>query len=759
MKKSLFILISVFTLISVNVYADNALYIYRNDGSFNAFLDSRIDSISYSTIDTSGVDCNGVVTQLIYTADSLYRIPLSSIDSIAFTERPAPEIKSDVYFLTSMHLPYIKRVEYNYLVFDSLIPCDLLPTKGSVIVSEIYEGKLERGFAGRVDMIITNESEVYVVCNDVSITDIYDRLIITGSTLSSEASQQTSTLQRKVITTKVNESNSKEFNLNGFSCDFGNINITNKPTARLDYTIFIERGKETVVSMLLYHTHNLSATMSYSENSEYTSEPKWLIKSMAKLPYGLYARLDFGAFFQALGNIEMELNVPYSVGFVNGFTYNENGFTQVNRITKNELGKPTASVDMRGSLTAGLVGGVTLGFVADKLLSINGEIKSGVQIAADYKLTDYDLTNLKQDGAVYDILKDSKINLNSYIAVNMGYGIVGFDGKICIDGLHLPYEKITTLKEWYLLPMFNMPEVQFDSNKTTAIIKTKASRDLLIPVKIGVGLQKKNEISQLEIQKSNVEYRIQSEYPLSEVAGVFTDLDSCEVYKAFPVVELLGKEIHALPETMFDGNNDETLLYGEEVDLGLSVNWSSWNIGASAPYEYGNYYAWGETEVKTNYSEKNYKYWQDVDGDTFPDAWEYKDLGSDISGTQYDVATVKLGDGWRMPTIEEFVELRSKCKWESYKYNGVLGCMVTGPNGNSIFIPSSGRCLGTEYEDKGKTGYYWTSTSSDDLNKALVYRTWHNNLQTNHADSFGYMRGWGHSVRPVKDKNVSSSTE
>ncbi len=749
MKRLMLILLAVTTLLSSTLYAENAIYIYRNDGHFNAFLDSRVDSITYSTTDTSGVVHNSVVTQLIYTTDSIYRIPLSSIDSIAFTERPVPEIKSDVYFLTSMHLPYINRVEYNYLVFDSSMPNDLLPLQGSVIVSEIYEGKLERGFAGRVDMIVNGASEIYVICNDVSITDIYDRLIITGSTLSSEDTPKPLSLPGQGITTKVNESGSKEFNLNGFSCEFGKVTISNKPKARLDYTVFIERGQQTVVNMLLYHTHNLSATMSYSEEGDHTPEPKWLINSKAKLPYGLYARLDFGAFWQAYGNIDMELNVPYSIGFVNGFTYNDKGFTQINRITKNELGTPTANVDMNGSLTAGLVGRVTLGFVADKLLSVNGEVKGGAQIAADYKLADYDLTTLKQDGSVYDVLKDSKINLNSYIAVNMGYGIVGFDGSISSDGLHLPYEKITTLKEWYLLPMFNIPEVQFDSSKTTAIIKTKASRDLLMPVKLGVGLQKKDVVSQIEIQKSNVEYRIQSEYRLPEIVGVFTDLDSCEAYKAFPVVELLGKEIHALPETEIE-NKKENITPGKEIDLGLSVKWASWNVGAISPEDYGGLYAWGETEVKEVYDWDTYQFYHE-DEDGLP---IYENIGEHISGTQYDVAHVKWGGGWRMPTKAELEELHNKCVWEKYKYNGVNGFKVTGPNGNSIYLPAAGIGYSSSIQGVGKQGYYWSDTAYFKNNYNYHTESWYLIfLYDRNGVGFDIInyRLSGRSVRPVKD--------
>lgn len=150
------------------------------------------------------------------------------------------------------------------------------------------------------------------------------------------------------------------------------------------------------------------------------------------------------------------------------------------------------------------------------------------------------------------------------------------------------------------------------------------------------------------------------------------------------------------------------------VDLGLSVKWANWNIGASAPEEYGDYFAWGEVETKKDFSWPTYKWC----------------LGSSTTITKYntqshrgtvdnklvldledDVAHVKLGDGWRIPTKEEFMELGSQCKWTWDTYCGVKGYIVTGPNGNSIFLPAAGHRDG---ENGGIYGYYWTSNLPED---------------------------------------------
>src|SRR5574344_1874604 len=131
--------------------------------------------------------------------------------------------------------------------------------------------------------------------------------------------------------------------------------------------------------------------------------------------------------------------------------------------------------------------------------------------------------------------------------------------------------------------------------------------------------------------------------------------------------------------------DDDTTLGGVSnipaVDLGLSVKWASCTVGASFPEEYGGYYAWGETEEKSDYSWSTYKYCNDSSSTCM-------NIGSNISGTQYDVAHVKWGGSWRMPTHEEMQELYDKCTYKWITYNGVNGGKFTGPNGNSIFVPA-----------------------------------------------------------------------
>lgn len=184
------------------------------------------------------------------------------------------------------------------------------------------------------------------------------------------------------------------------------------------------------------------------------------------------------------------------------------------------------------------------------------------------------------------------------------------------------------------------------------------------------------------------------------------------------------------------------------VDLGLSVKWACCNVGAESPEGYGGYYAWGETEEKSNYTWSTYKYWSDKDGDGNCDNGEYQNIGSNISGTSYDVAHVKWGGSWRMPTLDEIKELCNNCSWQWTEVNGIKGQKVTGPNGNSIFLPAAGGRDGTGVGSRGSYGYYWSGSLYEYYS---YYCPCYLVFNSDRHDWVNYLRTFGLTVRPVTE--------
>ena len=176
------------------------------------------------------------------------------------------------------------------------------------------------------------------------------------------------------------------------------------------------------------------------------------------------------------------------------------------------------------------------------------------------------------------------------------------------------------------------------------------------------------------------------------------------------------------------------------IDLGLpsGTKWACCNVGASKPEDYGGYYAWGETEEKDSYS--CYSYTLRLGG-----SYEtYRNVGSNIAGTEYDVANAKWGEAWVMPNYDQIKELFDNCSSEWVIQNGVGGRCFTGPNGYRIFFPAAGN-YSYELLHTGYYGYYWSSSLSGGNNAYSLFI-----CSSGEIDWRSPRRDSGLSVRPVR---------
>ena len=203
----------------------------------------------------------------------------------------------------------------------------------------------------------------------------------------------------------------------------------------------------------------------------------------------------------------------------------------------------------------------------------------------------------------------------------------------------------------------------------------------------------------------------------------------------------------------------------EYVDLGLpsGLKWAKCNLGASKPSDYGDYYAWGETAPKADFTWDTYKWmqagqsdWKYITKYTFADgvtegiwydsAREFIGDNKTVLVAADDAATQQLGSPWRMPTIDEIQELLVNCTWTWTTQDGVNGYQVDGPNGNAIFLPAAGyrKVSGLKYA--GSQGYCWSSSlSTTESNCAYSLDL--------HSDRYLIARTYryfGYTVRPVR---------
>ena len=210
-------------------------------------------------------------------------------------------------------------------------------------------------------------------------------------------------------------------------------------------------------------------------------------------------------------------------------------------------------------------------------------------------------------------------------------------------------------------------------------------------------------------------------------------------------------DITLLINAYLTGENNEDDSH-EYVDLGLSVKWATMNVGANAPEECGDYFAWGETESKTDYNWETFK-WCNGTRDIMTKYCTSSDYGivdnKTVLDLEDDAAHVNWGGTWRMPTIDEMDELVEKCSWEWTTQNGVNGEKVTGPNGNSIFLPAAGFYSGNKLVVLDEIGRYWSSTLYPYFSENASNLSFNSSGLDWGIGGFGVGRCVGQSVRAV----------
>lgn len=206
-----------------------------------------------------------------------------------------------------------------------------------------------------------------------------------------------------------------------------------------------------------------------------------------------------------------------------------------------------------------------------------------------------------------------------------------------------------------------------------------------------------------------------------------------------------------------DWDADNALDFSEEVtqaaqavDLGLSVKWASSNLVSGSC----SLFAWGDVNVKSSFAWSNYMYCNGA----------YNKLTKYVSHTTYanssvsldnrtslivsdDVARFRWGGTWRIPSNSEWRELISECTWEWGSFGGTRGYMITGPNGNNIFLPVTGYKTTSDSSDKASKGYYWSS----DRYTSLDYQAYDLEISQTSIAFSQKDRAYGLAVRPVMD--------
>ncbi len=700
----LFAMPSMMTVNAQNV--GDAFYIYRNDGQFNAFFRDEVDSIAYSCYDLDSVYYDDVVTQVVYTQDSIYRIPLAAIDSVGFVQ-PETILRPNVVMMEKVGLSnYLKSVDGMCLFFDTSIPTSLMPKVGDILFSTDFDNPLfNEGFIGKV--IDTNMSSQYlqVCCDSVyDLMDIFEQLISIEK-IKDESSA--SSKARKISGEWISSRNSVNFNL-GFSRSisdgevslFGSVDGTYIATVTYKITL-----REQFINLKLHHDWQYGAHLNFKTSKGFGTL-KGNVNSLPAFRFPAVApvfKFQIGGcpFVKGEGNIELDFSLNSPVhSYLAEVTYRNGHFSGSNK-KQPVQGNNYPSFDTAFSLNGSVQTGYMVDFWLGTINAIGSYLRTGLDFYVGPKMTG-DFT-MKAGTATpvnyYSMFKDSKFGLSLLTVDYEFFGEAAFAGHqfpkamFCNGSFQSPL-----YHEWYILPEFSDLTVKQDVKNLSATISTTPTRDILFPLSVGLGLYNKSgNLLDKKYQGSN--YKRENEgYTIQQT---FSSLEKNTEYTARPMIKILGGEVPALPTKDFkladtscpDSNHPHW------IDLGLpsGTQWRCCNEGASSPEAYGGYYTFGQVSSA--------------------------------------------------PTLDQIKEFLKYTTSEWTTLNGVSGRKFTSTiNNGTVFLPAAGYRWDGELYIVGANGYYWSSTLFDEYGAYYLY----------FYSSNAYWRNWAtgrsneRSVRPVR---------
>lgn len=695
----LIIAISLCKLMAQN----EAMYVYRNDGGFDAFLKSDIDSIVYSHYDNNRVYHSDWQMQEVHTSDSIFRIPLAVIDSVSFIAPPTIVNKA-VFELTAAHDAYLSTCDTIRFTLALSTPKDMQPLKGNIVVSTYDCNSFPDGIMARVVSKTQDNNGIHYECEHVGLDAVYDQLVFIGNGyIDNEKINQIDTKMTRMTFGKElwNKTWSSTLEKGGTTTNFS-IN----DAAHIVVTVNIQPNKPIFFRMDLQN--NLNSTFTFNATSSFE---RWYEKQIVNVKLGkiripqcpllfITPKFTLSGYFAEGGTVSLDFKGHYNRTDKVSYTYQDNAWS-VSHAPTNDAGVDVASLSMNGYAEIGVIPDLLFSFCGSAT-GIGLEYSIGIKETADFK---FDAVAAYDEG-MYAALKDcyARTTLPQNVRTYAQLGLFG-------EGVQpLNYNRSLEPKlgsDKYLLPLFTKPEYTQGSKANSAVLKSDISRDLLLPVEVGM-VYYDHDIKQKSVYMSTP-YKTNKEWSLKGMQTVFTDMQPGKTYTVFHIVKLMGKELRAQPSTIFpeyhacpDSNHPHA------IDLGLpsGTKWACCNVGATSPDESGGYYAWGETSEKDVYNTKSYAY-QDNTG-------TYINIGTDIVDSQYDVAHILMGGTWHMPSYEQISELLSNCTFEYTNKNGIKGMLVTGSNGGQFFLPAAFGRGDDNLDDilSESGGYYWSGTLS-----------------------------------------------
>ena len=705
MKRTL-ILSALLTTMVAQVMAQQTLYFHYKNGQSFACESSDISSITYAK--SVGSDVYDV--QVINFNDgTVQQIAFNDIDSVGFIT-PTPKLAENAVVFDKEYERYIIKGDTVSFTMRNDTPPSLLPKVGDVVGSTFDNTVFEDGIVARVTAVSETAEGVVYTCEKAGIDDIYDEIFYYGyGDIYQDPSLQSAPRRAGGEWTLKGDKElwHQDINLTYPSRNFDDYIVgfgTHVETSgRVKMYIHKPKGGK------LYARFNFASDFGASLNASIagrngsstvnpivpaiplgviaTPIPIIFFKPELQLNWYLDAFAELNGTFRASMDYEGEIEVTLEDGNWSAKAL-KNDF---------EAGVDEFSLSINGWYGIGFEPKIFVSLCGTKT-GIGLANRTGVQLTGSLKM---DFTDYLADGSLYSAAKDSKLTLSLPVK-----GILSAEGGLFnakAKSISLIFvTQNPTLYEGYMLPDFGQVSVDDLGGGRHSASVTLTPRELMPWEKIDIGFAAFDRTNNL-VEKKYVDTYSVSNKP-SEISTTFS-LTSGEVYTISPILNIFGFDIRA--------DRTNTVVAGDPVDLGLSVKWSSFNVGAEQIYQSGYLYQWGVTKPAYTYDYTDYPlanlYYADPEtmsgGNLFP---------YEISGNPTYDASVQWGEGWKLPTREQWEELRDNCTFEwveaipcpdgEYPLEGLK---VIGPNGNHIYIPYGNYWTGSKYRSNYSMQFYY----------------------------------------------------
>ena len=577
-----------------DIFAQDVIYVYRNDGEFNAFFKEEVDSITYSNFDLDSIYNQDVKTQVVYTADSVYRIPLEVIDSVSFFAPPTI-VNKDVFPLTAAHDAYLSDADTTSFTLALNTPKDMIPSKGNIVVSEYDCMSFPYGIMARITSVDEDDSGIHFNGEQVTIDEVYEQAVFYG-----KCTPQPTPSTQQNARDKQDDDEPQPLTLWGikhekkFEKGGTTTNIEVSDTATVTVMGRIGFGKPTFFQMELENA--LKSGIKFNAVSSVNiSHDVSIIKdfTVARIPipglslFTINPKISLTGYFKEEGEINLDFEAHYNRTDKITLTYANGDWNQPVYEYVNDAGVDVASLSMKGS--------AEIGIIPELFFSFSGTATGiGVNYSAGLKESiDFEFDAIKYfDSGAYDAMKDSYASTTIPQKLTVFAQVGLFDSK---DSPGLDKTLIDKEPKWgtdkYLLPEFSVPSYEFtDESETSVVLSTDVTRDLLFPVNIGFALYDEDGKA-VDSEYSSVSYQNENEWPLNGLIQELSGMEEGKIYTAYPLVEILGKTLVASPSRIiseptvttvngaylsFDGKQAD--IYGElnyvldGMEVGFCIN-------------------------------------------------------------------------------------------------------------------------------------------------------------------------------------------